>query len=96
MVKTLKPLLEKYSIIFTKAVVFPAQGPPVSTIFLKSFISNGSALAVGSVVCSCYISVYYLAKVANYCLNSKTKKHEITNKHKFVISCYEIHVINTF
>ena len=30
---TLYPMLEKCSIILTKAVVLPAQGPPVSTIF---------------------------------------------------------------
>ena len=33
------PIPEKYSIIFTSAVVFPAHGPPVNTIFLISAIN---------------------------------------------------------
>ena len=38
MVNTLYPIPEKYSIIFTSAVVFPAHGPPVNTIFFISGI----------------------------------------------------------
>jgi hypothetical protein len=37
-VNTLKPRLEKCSMMRTKAVVLPAQGPPVNTIRLMLFI----------------------------------------------------------